>query len=411
MRWRPLAFWDTCHALTTKGAPRGRKQEGPTVWLGADTLTWPEGGGNFWPYANWALGLLSNGCRVVWLERAGDDLGDEELWKLKGAIETKLARYGLEGCLALYRDGQSLEGTVGLDQATDADLLLNVAYDAHADVLHRFDRKAMIDIDPGLTQVWATEGTCPIPEHDTYFTIGETVGDARFPDCGLTWEYTPPCVALDWWPVTPVPAHAPFTTVTNWHNPEWFVEDGTVHNNNKRSGFQPYIELPVRVAEPLELALCLEADEHLRLAPSEQDEARALERLGWRVRHSYEVSSTPWDYQRYIQASRGEFSAAKASYRLLANAWLSDRTICYLASGRPAVVEYTGPSAFLPDRAGLLRFRDADEAAECLREAAADWARQSRLARALAEEHFDARVVTARVLARALGRSPFEAAV
>ncbi len=402
MRRRPLCFWHTCGAVSggTKGTARAR----PTVWVGADTLTWPQGGGNFWAYANWALGLASNGCRVVWLERAGKDLGETELAVLRAAIEEKLARYGLAGCLALYREGESLDGTVGLDQAGQADLLVNIAYDAHAEVLDRFPRKAMLDIDPGLTQLWAIEGTCPIPAHDVYFTIGETVG-RPLPDCGLTWEYTPPCVALDWWPVTPFPAEAPFTTVTNWGNPEWFVDAGTVHNNNKRSGFQRYLGLPARVAAPLELALCMEADEDLRLAPSEQDEVLALERLGWHVRHSYEVSSTPWDYQRYIQASRGEFGAAKAAYRLLANAWVSDRTICYLASGRPAVVEHTGPSAFLPERAGLFRFRDADEAVECLDAVAADWAAESHLARALAEEHFDARIVTARVLERALGHS------
>ena len=359
------------------------------VWLGADTLTWPEGGGNFWAYANWALGLASNGCRVVWLEKA--------------------ERYGLGGSLALYRDGESLPGTVSLDEAERADLLLNIAYDAHADILDRFPRKAMLDIDPGLTQIWATKGTCPIPDHDLYFTIGETVGkpDAKFPDAGVEWQYTPPCVAVDWWPVVRVPRDAPFTSVTNWNNPEWFVDSaGRVHNNNKRSGFVPYIDLPGRIAEPLELALCLAADDGLALAASEQEEVTRLRRLGWRVRHSYEVSATPWDYQRYIQSSRGEFSSAKMSWRFLANAWLSDRTICYLASGRPAVVEHTGASTFLPDRAGLFRFRDVDEAADCLEEAARDWSRHSRLARELAEEHFDARAVTARVLERALGRSP-----
>jgi hypothetical protein len=381
---------------------------GREVWLGADTLTWPEGGGNFWPYANWALGLLSNGCRVIWLEKVEAGIDDDELRRLRAAIEEKLERYGLGGCLALYRDGESLPGTVGLEQAERADLLLNIAYDAHAGVLDRFPRKAMLDIDPGLTQLWATEGTCPIPEHDLYFTTGETVGraGARFPDCGLAWEYTPPCVALDWWPVVPVLPEAPFTTVTNWGNPEWFVERGQVHNNNKRSGFQPYIDLPARVSEPLELALCMEADADLALAASEQDEVRLLEGLGWRVRHSYEVSTTPWDYQHYIQSSRGEFSGAKVSCRLLANAWVSDRTLCYLASGRPAVVEHTGPSGFLPDRAGLFRFRDVAEAADCLEEAARDWPRHSSMARELAERHFDARKVTARVLDRALGRSP-----
>ena len=61
-----------------------------------------------------------------------------------------------------------------------------------------------------------------------------------------------------------------------------------------------------------------------------------------------------------------------------------------------------GPSRFLPDAAGLFRFRDVEEAARCLEAAAADYERQSRQARALAEEFFDAPKVAKRVLERAL---------
>jgi hypothetical protein len=86
----------------------------------------------------------------------------------------------------------------------------------------------------------------------------------------------------------------------------------------------------------------------------------------------------------------------------LENAWISDRTLCYLASGKPAVVQYTGPSRFLPDAAGLFRFRDLEEAARYLEMAAADYERQCGLARALAEEYFDARKVVGRVLELAL---------
>jgi hypothetical protein len=84
------------------------------------------------------------------------------------------------------------------------------------------------------------------------------------------------------------------------------------------------------------------------------------------------------------------------------NAWVSDRTLCYLASGKPAVVQHTGASRFLPDAAGLFRFRDLAEAARCLEVVAADYERQAGLARALAEEHFDARKVVRTVLERAL---------
>ena len=114
------------------------------------------------------------------------------------------------------------------------------------------------------------------------------------------------------------------------------------------------------------------------------------------------MSSTPWDYQRYLQGSRGEFSCAKPSTVRMQNAWVSDRTLCYLASGKPAVVQHTGPSRLVPDAAGLFRFHTPDEAARHLDTAAADYERHSRLARALAEEYFDARRVTASVLERAL---------
>src|SRR5256885_12568838 len=84
---------------------------------------------------------------------------------------------------------------------------------------------------------------------------------------------------------------------------------------------------------------------------------------GWRIRHSGEVAGTPEAYQAYIQKSRGEFSCAKRSCRKFQNAWVSDRTLCYLASGKPAVVQHTGPSSFLPDGEGLFRFSTPKDAA------------------------------------------------
>jgi hypothetical protein len=113
------------------------------------------------------------------------------------------------------------------------------------------------------------------------------------------------------------------------------------------------------------------------------------------------VSSTTDAYRAYIQRSRGEFSCAKPAYIALETAWVSDRTICYLASGRPAVVQHTGKSAVLPDGDGLFRFRNMDEAAAALAAVEADYDRHSRQARALAEEHFNARRVVSSVLERA----------
>ena len=115
------------------------------------------------------------------------------------------------------------------------------------------------------------------------------------------------------------------------------------------------------------------------------------------------VAGSPAAYRAYIQGSRGEFGCAKPSCMAFQNAWVSDRTLCYLASGKPVVVQDTGPSRYLPNGEGMFRFSTIEAAAESLAAMNADYERHCRAARALAEEHFDARKVTARILEVALG--------
>jgi hypothetical protein len=370
------------------------------VCLVANTLTYPEGGGHLWVYLNWALGLRSLGCEVVWLEAADPHLPEAERCSLLAGLKDRLTTFGLGENVALCSSsGQALTQLgkpewLDVDEAAEADLLLNLAYDIPARVVRRFRRSVLLDIDPGLTQIWASQGAVPLAPHDLYFTIGETVGTpaARFPDLGLSWRHTPPVVALDWWPVSPASADAPFTTVSHWGD-AWVEDETGSYSNTKRDGFLPFLDLPRHTRQPLELALCLGDDE---------TERQTWVTHGWRVREAHTVASTPGDYQRYVQHSRGEFSCVKPSCIRLQNAWISDRTICYLASGKPAVVQHTGPSCVLPEAAGLFRFHDLPEAARHLDTVAADYERQCRLARALAEEHFDARKEVKKLLERAL---------
>jgi hypothetical protein len=382
----------------------------PVVWLAADTLSWPQGGGYLWTALNWALGLRAAGCEVVWLESAEPHLEPDELRSLVNSLEQRLERYGLDSVALCSRAPEPLprettEGRIEIDAVGEADLLLNMSYDAPQQILGRCRRTAMLDVDPGLAQIWISEGVQILPTHDLYFTIGETVvrPDGTLPDAGVRWLYTPPCVALEWWPVVEAAEGSPFTTVSNWETRgDWVTYGNESYLNSKREGFLPFLDLPRHTSQPLELALCLAADEELRLDPYQEEERRALEVRGWRVVHSYTVASTPWDYQRYIQGSRGEFSCAKPSGARLQNAWISDRTLCYLASGKPAVVEHTGPSRFLPDAEGLFRFHDVQQAASYLDAVADDYDRQARLARRLADELFDAKKVAGRLLDLAL---------
>jgi hypothetical protein len=351
-------------------------------------LPYPNGGGYIWIFLNWALGLRAAGCEIVWLEGVPPGLGPHQVQALTEALKERLRPYGLADTLALYStSGQGVPAAVApgcLDLATaaEAGILLNFRYSLAREVVGRFRRSALVDIDPGLLQIWIAKGLIDVADHQTYLTIGEHVRDPA-----RTWHHLPPCVSLDWWPFRGAPADAPFTTVAHWYAGGWVTADEST--DDKRSGFRPLLELPRRVSRPLELALDL---------PAGDPEVRLLEACGWRVRDAHVVAATPWGYQRYVQDSLGEFSCAKPAYPRLGNAWISDRTLCYLASGKPAVVEYTGPSTFLPDGAGLLRFRSAEEAALLLQRVVDDYAHHATLARTLAEEHFDARRVATRAL-------------
>ena len=371
------------------------------ICLVANTLYYPQGGGHRWVYLNWALGLRALGCQVIWLETVAPYTPMHVLQANTAVLKNHLGQYGLAECIALCPwtnetlPAEAMAECLDLDAVVEADLLLNLQYSLPPETVKRFRRSALVDIDPGLLQIWMSQGLVSVARHDVYFTIGETVGQpgTQLPDTGHQWHYTPPCIALDWWLQCPATEGASFTTVSHWYADEWMEEGGEGYANDKRSGFLPFLALPQRTTPPLELALCMQDDD---------DEWEILREHGWRTRYSWEVASTPRDYQQYIQGSLGEFSCVKPSCVRLQNAWISDRTLCYLASGKPVIVQHTGPSRFLPDSAGLFRFHDIEEAARLLEMVVADYEQQCRLARALAEEYFDARKVIGCVLERAL---------
>lgn len=373
-----------------------------TVCIGARTLFYPNGGGHLWAYMNWALGFKALGCRVLWLEEVARSETYERLQHHVALLRQRLRRAGLNDDIVLAPSrGTSLPGELppgcrAVEEAYGADLYLNQLYEMDEERVRCFRRSALLDIDPGLLQIWMRKSLVRVARHDFYFTIGETVGQAAsaVPDVGLAWIYTPPCVSLDAWPVVAAAPDDPMTTVTHWYSGEWVVDGQNRYCNDKRSAFLEFVEVPTRVSTAIELAVCLGADE---------DADRALlQRHGWRVTNSADVVGSPEDFQRYVQKSKGEFSCAKPSCWRLQNAWISDRTLCYLASGKPAVVQHTGPSRFLPDAEGILRFRTVDEAVRCIKSVTRDYERHQRHARALAEEYFDARKVAARVLERTL---------
>lgn len=367
----------------------------------ANTLTYPQGG-VLWVFINWALGLLELGHDVLWFDVVNRQ-------KLQGtvadAVQTlrgRLRPYGLDERIVIAEpEGRPLpsDDTPGcrpLDEALAADLLLDFRYDLPPEFVARFPRSVFMDIDPGILQLNIARGYLPVPTHRTLFTIGENLQGAgsAVPQIGRNWLRTRPVVHLKSWPVMPLNPSAPFTTVSHWRMDEWIVEmDGSYYKNDKRSGFEPFFDLPARVNQPLELAICL---------GGEIDEQRMLQDKGWRVREAHEVTPTAERFHQYIQhESAGEFGCAKPAYVKFGSAWISDRTACYLASGKPCVVQHTGDSDYLPEGDGLFRFKILDDAAGAFSRIADDYPKQSRQARRLAEDLFDSNKVIPDLLEQA----------
>jgi hypothetical protein len=360
-----------------------------TVCIGAsNTLRYPQGG-HLWVFINWALGFKANGCQIVWLDVIDPKDSIEVLQERVALLKSRLAPYGLANTVALVMpDGTPIEGEPA------ADLLFDLRYDFPESLVKKFRRSALLDIDPGLLQVAMQNKHMNPAPHDVYFTIGESVGQSgsRFPSLGLNWVHIPPCISLEHWPKTSAPKDAAFSTVSHWYMNEWMVDEkGETYKNDKRSAFMPYLELPGEISSPLELAI------HLNNDPEEQ---KMLESHGWRIKEAHAVASTPSDFQNYVQNSLGEFGCAKPAYVKMQTSWISDRTLCYLASGHPAIIENTGPTKYFDGREGALRFSNFDEAIACFGEVEKNYAHHASAARGLAEKHFDAKKITAAVLER-----------
>jgi len=375
-----------------------------------NVANFPSGGGHLWVYMQHVFGMKRMGCDVYWLEcfrRSGDAERD------RAAIDSffaRLASLGMEGHVILRAVGGPDPAApvewLGMseteaDRVIDrADLLLNFHYAIEPELLARFRRTAMVDIDPGLFQFWLSRGQLKVPRHDVYFTTGETVGTpgALFPDCGLEWVRIRPAVCTEQWDRAKDKVGEAMTTVSAWDSADWVVDRpaGIRFDNSKRVAFLPYRDLPRLTSQPLELALFLETD-------TDHQEGRMMAEHGWRIRRSVDVAGSPQAYRDYIRRSRGEFSCAKPSCMYFQNAWVSDRTLCYLASGRPVVVQDTGPSALLPNGEGMFRFSTPEHAAAALEAMNADYERHCRAARELAETVFDAKANAARMLEAATG--------
>jgi hypothetical protein len=363
-------------------------------------------GGLAWMNMQYLAGLRALGHEVYYLEECGPEswVYDWEAERLTtdlayptGYIRDCLGPLGLAGRWA-YRAGDQCAG-MATDEIQDvcakADLMIihAVPLAQWREEYERPRRRAFIDVDPGFTQISLAktdaELAATVERCDRLFTIGQRIGaaDCPIPTAGREWLKTLPPVALPLWPVAENGPATHFTTVMQWRGFRDVSYDGVLYGQKDRE-FPVFMDLPRQTSQPFRIALT-------GAAPDD------LTRHGWEVVPGHVPSRTPWSYQNFIQSSRAEFTVAKHGYVRMRGGWFSDRSVCYLAAGRPVLVEDTGLADWLPVGEGVVTFRDVPEALSGVSSINGNYESHCRTARRLAEDVFAADRVLPSLLAAA----------
>jgi hypothetical protein len=373
-------------------------------------------GGVAWDYGQYALGLERLGCEVYYLEDTGlpsytfdpaiggyvEDCSDgvRFLQESLALLSPSLARRWHFRSV----DGQTfgMELSALRDVIAEADLLLNVSGGTLLrDEYRPCRRKIFLDTDPGWNHFVIFPRWDGRPEevraqgfrgHDLFFTYAQRLGRADCPldSYGFRWHPTVPPVVLDCW--ASEPPGEKWTTVMHWNNYQKPVVHDGVTYGSKELEFGRFEEVSARARAAFEVAV---------YSPQDNVPRAHWGSLGWSVVDGRTKSATAASYRSYLQGSRGEFSVAKNIYVATRTGWFSCRSVCYLAAGRPAVIQDTGFSELMPTGQGVVAFSSLEEAVRGIENVDKDYAAHQRAARGLAHEYFDAQRVLGLLLERA----------
>jgi hypothetical protein len=363
----------------------------------------PGHGGATWAVLQYVLGFARLGHDVYFVEPVAPAALQPSGTALEQSTNADYFRevtrgFGLGRKAALLLEGT--EQTVGVSYADvraaarRASVVVNIAGMLRDPaLLERAPCRLYLDLDPGFTQLWHAQGIDMRFAHHTHFaTVGNAIGSppCPIPTCGVSWITTLQPVVLERWRAADGVVHDALTTIANWRGYGSIEHEG-VQYGQKAHSLRRFIALPTATTETFVLALSID--------PGERHDIAALVSHGWRLVDPAVVASTPARYQHFIQQSKAEFGIAKSGYVAGRSGWFSDRSVCYLASGRPVLAQETGFSRFLPTGAGLFAFETADDVLAAIDTLRKDYTRHARAARAIAEERFDSDLVLERLLA------------
>jgi hypothetical protein len=366
--------------------------------------------GMAWMHMQIAVGLRRLGHDVSYVEATSawpyDPIRQARVCDSDYAV-TYLARvaasFGLGDCWAYrrsYFDNVWLgpRGAVAEDLLVHADAVFNIAGSTYLTKEGlKIGRHVYFGTDPVRHELEFAKGDggarAFVDSYTDCVTYGENIGN---PDCVIPplprlRSRTRQPILLDFWYGGP-PSRAEFTTVCNWRQTERDIEyQGEVYYWSKHHEFLKFIDVPRHIDQPIELAMPLHG--------LSSDERKLLESSGWRLTQADAFTTDPWAYREYVRTSRGEFTVAKDQNVRLRSGWFSERSACYLAAGRPVVTQDTGLSTVLPTGEGLFAFNTMEDILTAFEAIHADYDRQSRAARRIAEEYFRAETVLAKVVA------------
>jgi hypothetical protein len=355
----------------------------------------PHQGGASWAVLQYVLGLRRLGHEVLLVEPvAAGEIRDSASASYMDAVAE---RFGLGHATMVDPEGESapiprerLREWIG-----GADLLLNVSgMLAVPQLLEPVPVRAYLDLDPFFNQHWHLQGAdMRFAAHTHFVTVGAGIGspENQVPTLGLDWIETLPPVVLEEWEPAPEPPTLPLTTIGHWRSYGPIGIDGERYGLRAHS-LRELIELPRRTRAEFLLALGIHE--------SERDDLEALASNGWRLVDPAEAVPTPDRYRDFVRASTAEIGIAKEGYVRSRSGWFSDRSACYLASGRPVVAQDTGFGRALPVGEGLLAFGSVEEAAAAVEDVLARPREHARAARAIAADLLDSDRVLGRLLER-----------
>jgi len=375
-----------------------------TVVIAGSLAQKPRQAGHTWQFLQYLLGFKRLGWDVLFIDRLEPEMCRDESGRqceIERSVNLSyflqvMRQFGLADSFALIcgpnRRFVGLSGEQVNARTRKADFLLNVmGFLTDEEILAAAPRRVFLDTDPGFGQMWQDLGLANLFQgHDDYVTIAENINEAEcgIPRCNLNWITWRQPIVLEHWPQRNGSNSVFFTSIGSWRGPYDPIEYRGKTYGLRVHEFRKFVDLPQISSERFQVALDIHS--------AETKDLELLGNRGWSLSDPQVVARDPLSYRSYIQSSKAEFMATKNIYVDTRSGWFSERSICYLASGKPVLAQDTDIKNLYPTGKGLLTFSTIEEAVAGVEEISGNYAAHTRAARAIAEEYFDSdKVLTA----------------